>query len=73
VRPQLHSGAIIALTKGLIKDRWSRHPWLIPVILATWEAEIKRITVQSQHRKIVYETLSQKKKKKTQSKKRLVE
>jgi hypothetical protein len=33
----------------------------MPVILATQEAEIRRITVQSQPRQIVQETLSQKK------------
>jgi hypothetical protein len=32
----------------------------MPVILATWEAEIKRIAVQGQPRQIVYETLAQK-------------
>jgi hypothetical protein len=31
-----------------------------PVILATWEAEIKRIVAQDQPGKIVQETLSQK-------------
>jgi hypothetical protein len=36
------------------------HQWLKPIILATQEAEIRRITVQSQPGKIVCETLSQK-------------
>jgi hypothetical protein len=34
--------------------------WLSTVILATQEAEIRRITVGSQPRQIVHETLSQK-------------
>jgi hypothetical protein len=36
--------------------------WLAPVIPAIQEAEIKRITVQSQPGQIVHETLCQKKK-----------
>jgi hypothetical protein len=32
----------------------------MPVVLATQQAEIRRITVQSQPRQIVHETLSQK-------------
>jgi hypothetical protein len=35
-----------------------RHQWLSLVILATQEAEIRRITVQSQAGQIVHETLS---------------
>jgi hypothetical protein len=31
---------------------------LIPVILAIWEAEVRRIGVSSQPRQIVFETLS---------------
>jgi hypothetical protein len=34
--------------------------WFIPVILATQEAEIRRIMVRSQLRQIILETLSQK-------------
>jgi hypothetical protein len=42
-------------------------PWVQnPVILATQEAEIRKIEVQSQYRQIVPETLSRKKKKKSQ-------
>jgi hypothetical protein len=32
----------------------------MPVILATWEAEIRRVVIGSQSRQIVQETLSQK-------------
>jgi hypothetical protein len=42
-------------------ENTARHWWLTPVILATQEAEIKRIIVQSQSRQIVPEILSQKK------------
>jgi hypothetical protein len=38
----------------------ARHQWLTPVILATQEAQIRRIVVQSQPGQIVPETLSQK-------------
>jgi hypothetical protein len=37
------------------------HRWLTHVILATWEAEIRRTAIQSQPRQKVHETLSQKK------------
>jgi hypothetical protein len=38
----------------------SRGRWLTPVILATQEAEIRRIMAQSHPGQIVHETLSQK-------------
>jgi hypothetical protein len=38
--------------------------WLMPVILATQEAEIRKITIRSQLGQTVNETLPQKKKKK---------
>jgi hypothetical protein len=38
----------------------SWHWWLTPVILATQEAGIRRITVRSQPRQIVHEILSRK-------------
>jgi hypothetical protein len=43
-----------------IKKIYARHQWLTPIILATQEAEIRRMIVQSQPGQIVQETLSQK-------------
>jgi hypothetical protein len=36
--------------------RGARHLWLTPVILAIWEAEIRRITVKGQSKRIVHKT-----------------
>jgi hypothetical protein len=47
------------------------HQWLMPIILATQEAKIRRIVVQSQLKQIVHKTLSRKKK--NQHKKGLAE
>jgi hypothetical protein len=38
----------------------ARHRWLMPITLATQEAEIRKIRVQSQPRQIIPKTLSQK-------------
>jgi hypothetical protein len=46
----------------------ARHWWLTSVILATQEAEIRRIMVRSQQGQILLKTKSQKKKKKITSK-----
>jgi hypothetical protein len=39
---------------------YARCWWLMPVILATWEAEIERIKVQSQSGQIGFKTPSSK-------------
>jgi hypothetical protein len=44
----------------IIFKKLAGHRWLTRVVLANQEAEMKRITVQSQPRQIVLETLSQK-------------
>jgi hypothetical protein len=45
----------------LIKNKnIARHQWLMPVILATWEAKIRKMAIQSQPRQIVQKTPSPK-------------
>jgi hypothetical protein len=42
------------------KKKPARHWWLTPIILATQEAEIRRIAVRTQPGQIVHEPLSRK-------------
>jgi hypothetical protein len=42
-------------------NKGAKRQWFMPVILATQEAEIRRIMVGGQPRQIVLQTLSQKK------------
>jgi hypothetical protein len=63
----LHLAAILEYTKNVelypLKECiGDGHQWLMPVILVTQEAEIRRIVVRSQLGQIVRETLPQKKK-----------
>jgi hypothetical protein len=48
------------IARPSLKKRRARSRWLTPVIPATQEAEIRRITVQIHPRQIVCETLSEK-------------
>jgi hypothetical protein len=49
-----------ALSVIKLKSKLSWALWLMPVILATWEAEFRRNAVLGQPGKIVHETLSAK-------------
>jgi hypothetical protein len=57
----------LVLSKGYIQivlrcfqnQGFARHQYITPVILATQEAEVRRIMVQSQAGQIVHETVSQ--------------
>jgi hypothetical protein len=55
---ELHLSHLENGTRNGISQAWSQ--WLLLIILATREAEIRRITVRSQPRQIVRETLSKK-------------
>jgi hypothetical protein len=58
----LNSNAVPPKKKNKKKktNLFARCQWLMPVILVTQEAEIRRISVRSQPRQIVCEILSQK-------------
>jgi hypothetical protein len=42
------------------KKKKAEHPWYIPISLATWETQIRRIVVPDQPRQIVHKTPSPK-------------
>jgi hypothetical protein len=50
---------LLYLNPFLKNNKFAGHWYLMPVILATQEAEIRRISVQSQTRQILLEILSQ--------------
>jgi hypothetical protein len=50
----------ISYSPRIKANRSARHWWLTPVILATWETEVRRIVVRGQPRQIVHKTISQK-------------
>jgi hypothetical protein len=61
--PILFPKSVITIVKPLfpsLRAFTAGHPWLTPVILATQEAEMRRITVRSQPGEIVCETLFRK-------------
>jgi hypothetical protein len=51
---------VISLLRKIVILKSLSCQWLTPVILATQEADIRRIMVQSQPRQMVRETVSQK-------------
>jgi hypothetical protein len=60
--PQNGRKSLLYIWKGIDNQNIQEFRQLTPVILATQEAEIRRIMVQSQPRQIVQESVSQKKK-----------
>jgi hypothetical protein len=46
--------------EGLKKWISAGHQWLVPIIIATWEAEIGRIMIQGESGQIAQETPSPK-------------
>jgi hypothetical protein len=58
--PNLEKERVIQVQEAFRTSNTTGRWWHMPIILATQEAEIRRITVQSQPRQIICETLSQK-------------
>jgi hypothetical protein len=50
--------ALVAINFNFKKILLAGHWWLTPIILATQETEIRRISVQSQPCQIIHKTLS---------------
>jgi hypothetical protein len=58
--PQKIKVHIVGSMPLIIVNMISGHWWLMPEILATWEAEIRRIAVGGQPRQTAYKTTSPK-------------
>jgi hypothetical protein len=48
------------VSASVFKPDLARHQWFMPVIIATWEAEIRRLTVQGHPGQRIHETSSPK-------------
>jgi hypothetical protein len=52
---------LLYINKNIKKENYCQHQWLVPVILATYVTEIRRIMIQGQPGQIVLQELISKK------------
>jgi hypothetical protein len=57
---EIHAGFLLKWTQHIKSESVARHWYLVPVIPAIWEAEIRRIKAPGQPGQIVCEILSPK-------------